>query len=63
MPYRLCQRRETPQQRYLTAAELKPDINAVGCRGLRGIQGMMGSVSRNILTHPKCSVLIGKMCK
>jgi nucleotide-binding universal stress UspA family protein len=38
------------------------DIIVVGCRGLRGIKGMMGSVSRNILTHAKCSVLIGKMC-
>jgi len=46
-----------------TAEELKTDIIAVGCRGLRGIKGMMGSVSRNILTHSKCSVLIGKTCK
>ncbi|MHB8881809.1 MAG: universal stress protein [Thermodesulfovibrionales bacterium] len=33
-----------------------------GCRGLRGIPGMMGSVSRNILTHAGCSVLIGRTC-
>lgn len=46
-----------------TSEELKADIIAVGCRGLRGIKGMMGSVSRNILTHSKCSVLIGKTCK
>lgn len=46
-----------------TAEELKIDIIAVGCRGLRGIKGMMGSVSRNILTHSKCSVLIGITCK
>lgn len=39
------------------------DLIAVGCRGLRGIKGMMGSVSRNILTHSKCSVLIGKTCR
>jgi nucleotide-binding universal stress UspA family protein len=39
------------------------DLIAVGCRGLRGIKGMMGSVSRNILTHSKCSVLVGKTCK
>jgi len=46
-----------------TSAESKTDIIAVGCRGLKGIKGMMGSVSRNVLTHSKCSVLIGKMCK
>jgi len=46
-----------------TSEDLKTDIIAVGCRGLRGIKGMMGSVSRNILTHSKCSVLIGKTCK
>jgi len=45
------------------SGELKTDIIAVGCRGLRGIKGMMGSVSRNILTHSKCSILIGKTCK
>ncbi len=47
----------------LRAAErLKTDVIAMGCRGLRGIKGMMGSVSRNILTHSECSVLIGKTC-
>jgi nucleotide-binding universal stress UspA family protein len=46
-----------------TAETLKSDLIAVGCRGLRGIKGMMGSVSRNILTHSECSVLIGKTCK
>ena len=46
-----------------TSEELKTDIIAVGCRGLRGIKGMMGSVSRNILTHSRCSVLIGRTCK
>ena len=35
------------------------DIIAVGSRGLRGIKGVLGSISRNILTHSKCSVLIG----
>ena len=38
-------------------------IIAVGCRGMRGLKGIMGSVSRNVLTHARCSVLIGKMCK
>ncbi len=32
----------------------------VGCRGLGGIKGLMGSVSRNILTHSQSSVLIGR---
>lgn len=40
--------------------EFDSDMIAIGCRGLRGIKGMMGSVSRNILTNSKCSVLIGK---
>ena len=42
---------------------LKTDIIAVGCRSLRGIRGMLGSVSRNIIGQAKCSVLIGKKCK
>ncbi len=36
---------------------------AVGCRGLTGMKGMLGSVSRSILSHSKCPVLIGKMCE
>ncbi len=43
--------------------EIKADLIVAGCRGLRGIKGMMGSVSRNILAHSKCSVLIGKTCE
>ncbi|MFZ3136772.1 MAG: universal stress protein [Thermodesulfovibrionales bacterium] len=46
-----------------TADTMDADIIAVGCRGLRGIKGMMGSVSRNILTHSTSSVLIGKTYK
>lgn len=46
-----------------TADEMEADVIAVGCRGLTGIKGMMGSVSRNVLTHSRCSVLIGKTCK
>ena len=50
-----------PSSEILSAAEqLKADIIAVGCRGLKGIRGMLGSVSRNILIHSKASVLIGK---
>jgi len=44
------------------AAESKTDIIVVGCRGLKGVKGMLGSVSRNILMHSKCSLLIGKTC-
>ena len=36
------------------------DLIALGCRGLRGIKGMMGSVSRRILDHSQCPVLVGK---
>ena len=43
--------------------EIKADLIVVGCRGLKGIKGVMGSVSRNILAHSKCSVLIGKTCE
>jgi nucleotide-binding universal stress UspA family protein len=46
-----------------TAETIGADLIAVGCRGLRGMKGVMGSVSRNILTHSQCSVLIGKTCK
>ena len=45
-----------------TAESMKTDLIVVGCRGLRGVKGMMGSVSRNILSHAPCSVLIGKTC-
>ncbi len=42
------------------AEESKTDIIVVGCRGLKGVKGILGSVSRNILSHSKCSVLIVK---
>lgn len=37
----------------------KPDVIAVGSRGLRGIKGIIGSVSRRVLAHAGCSVLVG----
>lgn len=50
-----------PAAEILSEAELlKADIIAIGCRGLKGIKGMLGSVSRNVLIHGKSSVLIGK---
>lgn len=42
------------------ASSLKADIIAMGSSGLRGIKGMLGSVSRYVLGHSECSVLIGK---
>jgi nucleotide-binding universal stress UspA family protein len=42
---------------------LKTDIIVFGCRGLNVIKWLMGIVSRNIITHSKKSVLIGKTCK
>lgn len=51
-----------PSIETLHAAEsLNADIIAVGCRGLRGVKGMLGSVSRYIINHAPCSVLIGKI--
>jgi len=43
-----------------TAETMKADIIALGSSGMRGIKGMLGSVSRYVLSHCKCSVLIGK---
>lgn len=52
-----------PSREILTVEKiLEPDMTAVGCRGLRGIKGMMGSVSRRLLGHSESSVLIGKPC-
>jgi nucleotide-binding universal stress UspA family protein len=39
---------------------LNPDIIVMGCRGLRGIKSMLGSVSRRILGNSESSVLIGR---
>ncbi len=50
-----------PSVEILNEAEiLKADIIAAGSRGLKGIKGMLGSVSRRILGYSKCPVLIGK---
>jgi nucleotide-binding universal stress UspA family protein len=42
------------------AEQSKADLIAVGSSGMRGVKGMLGSVSRSILGHAECSVLIGK---
>jgi nucleotide-binding universal stress UspA family protein len=53
-----------PSMEILKAGEdMGADMIAVGSRGVRGIDGLLGSVSRNILTHSKCSVLVGKTLK
>jgi nucleotide-binding universal stress UspA family protein len=38
----------------------KPDLIAIGSRGMKGIRGMLGSVSRRILSRSQCPVLVGK---
>jgi len=48
---------------FRTAERLGTDLIAVGCRDLTGYKGMMGTVSRNALTHARCFVLIGTMCR
>jgi nucleotide-binding universal stress UspA family protein len=51
-----------PSTEILSVGEaIEADLIVVGSRGLRGVKGMLGSVSRNILAHSKCSVLIGKI--
>lgn len=51
---------DPPVEILSVADEYKADIIAVGSSGMRGIKGMIGSVSRYILNHAECSVLIGK---
>lgn len=43
-----------------TASELNTDIIVVGSKGMGGFRGVVGSVSRYILSVAECSVLIGK---
>ncbi len=38
------------------------DLVVVGCRGLKGLKGVMGSVSRNLIRHLPTSFLIAKSC-
>ena len=50
-----------PSTEILKAGEgMKADLIAVGRRGSRGIAGTLESVSRNILNHAACSILIGR---
>ncbi len=58
---RLLPRAGDPSEEILKAAdEADADLIAVGSRGVRGIKVILGSVSRNVLTHAECSVLVGK---
>lgn len=43
-----------------TSYDLKPDIIALGSKGMGGFRGVIGSISRYILSVAECSVLIGK---
>lgn len=50
-----------PSEEILKAAQdMNADIIAVGSGGMSGIKGLLGSVSRYVLNHAGCSVLIGK---
>lgn len=50
-----------PSTEILGESELyEADITVIGSRGLKGIKGMLGSVSRRVLGHSVNSVLIGK---
>ncbi len=50
-----------PSMEILNEAEtVRPDLIAIGSRGMKGFKGMLGSVSRRILGHAQCPVLIGK---
>ncbi|HXW68876.1 MAG TPA: universal stress protein [Dissulfurispiraceae bacterium] len=52
-----------PEELLAEAKSRGADLVVVGCRGLRGIKGMMGSVSRQIVSDAHCSVLIGNTCR
>ncbi len=53
-----------PSSEILREAEaLDVDLIALGSRGLRGVKGMLGSVSRRVLGRAACAVLIGKAGK
>jgi len=45
------------------AAELKPDIIVLGSKGMGGFRGVVGSISRYIVSVAECSVLIGKTAR
>lgn len=58
--FRLARTGDASREILNEASTIGPDILAVGSRGLRGVKGMLGSVSRRMLGDAGCSVLIGK---
>ena len=42
--------------------ELRTAVIVTGCRGLKGVKGKLGGVSRNVLRHSHCSALIARTC-
>jgi nucleotide-binding universal stress UspA family protein len=51
---------DPPDEILSVAEDIGADIIALGSSGKRGILKTLGSVSRYVLNHAKCSVLIGK---
>ncbi|GBE00263.1 universal stress protein/MSMEI_3859 [bacterium BMS3Abin07] len=52
-----------PSLEIIAAAEsMKTDIIVVGCRGVKGKKGKLGTISRDIMRHSPCSFLIAKTC-
>ena len=49
---------DPPTEILKAGADMEADLIAVGRRGARGTQGALEGVSRNILNHAACSVLI-----
>ncbi len=44
-----------------SAKDMDADMIAIGCRGEKGLMGMLGGVSRRVLSYAPCSVLISKL--
>jgi nucleotide-binding universal stress UspA family protein len=59
-PKRITKFGDPPVEILSIAEDIGADIIALGSSGKRGIIKTMGSVSRYVLNHAKCSVLIGK---
>jgi len=52
-----------PSEEILRAANvLQVDLIVTGCRGKTGLRGLLGSVSKDILRHAECSVMVCKKC-
>lgn len=53
-----------PSEQILQAKrETGSDVIALGSRGMCGVRGVLGSVTRNVLSHADCSVLVCKRGK